>query len=195
MRRCRALGWLFVAVILGSCAANIKSSHKADGYSDRLGAVDVFIVDFGPTSESYLSGNMHSQGNRSQSDMSRRMQSSASQLMAAFQSTLPVLLTENGLQPTLSVIQKSQNRLSVTEPNRKALLIRMTQIKTTCSSGGCVTRVSLKTEIIDPALQKTVWTAEADVAETTIFDKMDAENVKAYWKLIYGRMKQDGLVA
>jgi len=196
MRLFKSVVLLAVCTAVSGCAANMVSSHKAEGYDGKINKLAVFVVDFQPGSESYANGTKTESG-RPRSDLSAKMATNARELMSALRDNLPGLINQSGLQETFAVIQSSQiSRLAVDDPNRKALVIRASQIRGSCSSGGCVTRISLKTEIYDVTLHKSVWTAETNVGQSTIFDgPINADHVREYWKLIYDKLRQDGLIA
>lgn len=179
------------------------SSHKADGYTGTIDDVAVFVVDFSPGTKTFTESTSHAStyGNASlasslTSKASTGTSTGARDLMEAIRETLPDLMIQSGLHPTFSVIQKGQTNLKVNGPGQKAIVIQMTQIRSSCNTGGCVTRILLKTEVFDLKLRKSVWDAEANVGQSTILDgPIGADNVRAYWKLIYDKLKQDGLVA
>jgi len=203
VRPYKLLPCLLLVASLASCAAAMTSSHKTDGYVGTIDDVAVYVVDFGPTSKAFFDATSHSStfGNALLASNMRSKASSstvdgAHDLMVALRDTLPGLMAQSGLHPTFYIIEKGDTHLSINDPNRKAIVIQMTGIRSDCNGVGCTTRVTLKTEVFDPKLQKSVWDAEASVGQTSIFDgPIGADNVRAYWKLIYDKLKQDGLVA
>jgi hypothetical protein len=186
-----------LALTLGGCAAQLESTQKAEGYTGTIRQVAVFIVDFGPGSETYATGSQSQRGTASASlEANEKMATAATQMMAELRKTLPGLMTDAGLNPSLTVIQKSDSKLQVDGPDTKAIVIRATRLAASCANHSCVARMTLTTEVFDPKLQKRVWTTVAKVGERTTFDhNITADHVREYWKVIYDQLRKDGLVA
>ncbi|WP_173976037.1 hypothetical protein [Magnetospirillum sp. LM-5] len=118
------------------------------------------------------------------------------------QAGLPKLASGDGFAPKLVTVAdpdftrdgyRKVAGLAGSTPPRHFLIVQPHRMQTRCTAT-CRSTITVVTSVFDTKLDKEVWQMSADIPEKSGLHQYDNADLEAYWLLVVGQLKENGLL-
>lgn len=118
------------------------------------------------------------------------------------QAGLPKLASGDGFAPKLVTVAdpdftrggyRKLAGLAGSTPPRHFLIVQPYRMQTQCTAT-CRSTITVITSVFDTKLDKEVWQMSADIPEKSGLHNYDNADLEAYWLLVVGQLKENGML-